>query len=88
MWLAAWRVTMIHADKMLLQRNSGRQGRDGMKFICIVITVVSWLSFCKSYTDPAKVHRRGCFLKSNKEIEQTKKKKINPLKASKRARRR
>lgn len=45
-------------------------------------------SFCKSYTDPAKVHRRGCFLKSNKEIEQTKKKKINPLKASKRARRR
>ena len=44
-------------------------------------------SFCKAYANPAIIHRKGCALKSNKEIEQTTKKKINPLKASKRGRR-
>ena len=44
---------------------------------------------CISYTNPAAIHRLGCPMKSNKVVESTNgKKKINPLKLSKRLRRR
>jgi hypothetical protein len=43
---------------------------------------------CIAYIDPAALQRRGCCLQSNKfEDKKDEKKKINPLKASKRARR-
>jgi hypothetical protein len=44
---------------------------------------------CIAYINPSVMFRLGpCALKSNKVIETSGKKKINPLKASKRARRR
>jgi hypothetical protein len=43
---------------------------------------------CIAYVSPKAVHRMGCALASNKKSEATEgKKKINPLKASKRGRR-
>lgn len=43
---------------------------------------------CIAYVNPKAMHRLGgCALQSNKEIEITAKKKINPIKASKRGRR-
>lgn len=42
---------------------------------------------CIAYISPKAKHRLGCGLKTNKEIEIESKKKINPLKASKRLRR-
>lgn len=42
---------------------------------------------CIAYVSPKAIHRIGCCLKTNKEAEQEKTHKINPLKASKRARR-
>lgn len=43
---------------------------------------------CIAYVDPSLIHRRGgCYLHSNKKVEVQAKKKINPIKASKRARR-
>jgi hypothetical protein len=41
---------------------------------------------CIAYTNPKALHRLGCALKSNKIIEEIKEKKINPIKASKKAR--
>lgn len=43
---------------------------------------------CIAYFSPIAMHRLGCALQSNKVQEEVSKKKINPLKASKRARRR
>lgn len=42
---------------------------------------------CIAYVSPKAIHRLGCALKTNKEIVIEQEKKINPLKASKRARR-
>ncbi len=43
---------------------------------------------CVAYINPAVLHNRGgCALKSNKIIETIVKKKVNPIKASKRAKR-
>lgn len=44
---------------------------------------------CAAYADPEAIQRRGCALQSNKETEATgEKKKVNPLKWSKRRNRR
>lgn len=43
---------------------------------------------CVSYADPKAMHRLGCPMKTNREISKEEKKRINPLKASKRLRRR
>jgi hypothetical protein len=40
---------------------------------------------CIAYISPKAIHRLGCGLKSNREIVEEDKKKINPLKASKRS---
>jgi len=42
---------------------------------------------CISYPSPASVQRLGCPMQSNKEVEKKNVKKVNPIKASKRARR-
>ena len=39
---------------------------------------------CIAYESPAKIQRRGCALQSNREISVKEKKKINPIKWSKR----
>lgn len=39
---------------------------------------------CIAYADPKETHRIGCFLKSNKETQKITKKKLNPIKKSKR----
>jgi hypothetical protein len=41
---------------------------------------------CIAYTNPKALHRLGCPLKSNRVVEEIKEKKINPIKASKKAR--
>lgn len=41
---------------------------------------------CIAYLNPKAIHKRGCALKSNKTEEIITKKKVNPLKASKRTR--
>lgn len=38
---------------------------------------------CIAYISPKALHRRGCPLKSNRELTVEEKKKMNPLKASK-----
>ena len=43
---------------------------------------------CIAYVSPKAVHRIGCALQTNKEVTQEKAQKVNPIKASKRARRR
>lgn len=42
---------------------------------------------CIAYVSPKAIHRIGCFLKTNKDFVTEKEHKVNPLKASKRARR-
>jgi hypothetical protein len=43
---------------------------------------------CIAYRDPSAIHRKGgCYLHSNKKVEVVDKKKINPIKQSKRLRR-
>jgi len=42
---------------------------------------------CIAYVSPKAIHRIGCALKTNREMEQEKAQKLNPIKASKRARR-
>jgi len=42
---------------------------------------------CIAYINPKNIHRIGCGLQSNKIIEVSVKKKINPIKASKRGKR-
>lgn len=47
--------------------------------------LVSDENVCIAYISPKAIHRLGCGLKSNREIVEEDKKKINPLKASKRS---
>jgi hypothetical protein len=42
---------------------------------------------CIAYVNPKAIHRIGCSLKTNKELEYIKAQKLNPIKASKRSRR-
>jgi len=42
---------------------------------------------CVSYANPSAIQRLGCPIQFQDKVEDTKKKKINPIKASKRARR-
>jgi hypothetical protein len=41
---------------------------------------------CIAYISPKAIHRIGCALQTNRQEETTEKKKINPIKASKRSR--